>query len=160
MPDLQRGEVRCQRVGAVDDDLSGQVAARADCLLGALPRGAQHYYVAVGRGVGVGGDGRPEVGVLRVVGGANAEGDVVVGSPSFAESASDVSGSDDGDLHWGYSTAVRRVRVRPDFEVPYAPGGKYGGPVRVSGRGHPGGDRRQVEGRADLPHDAWWRAPV
>src|SRR6202043_2973494 len=99
----------------------GEVAARLDGLLGALPWRAQHDGVGAVDGCPVGRGGRVEVSVLGVVGGADAVGDVVVGAPGSAESAPDVARSDDCDLHWDYATAEGRSPIRTHFEVSYGP---------------------------------------
>src|SRR3954467_3391677 len=76
VPDLQRGEIGGERVGAVDEHLAGELAARLDGLLGALPRGAEHDDVAACNCRVVGSGWRVEVGVLGVVGGSDAVGEM------------------------------------------------------------------------------------
>jgi hypothetical protein len=119
VPHLKRSEVGRERVGAVDEHLAGEIAARVDSLLGALPWRAQHDDVAAARRRLVGSRGRAEVGVPGVVGGADAVGDVMAGTPRTAEGTPDVSGSDDCDLDVGLRYGRGWSPARTHFEVSY-----------------------------------------
>ncbi|BBY05265.1 hypothetical protein MNVI_05830 [Mycobacterium noviomagense] len=105
MPNLQAGDVRCQRVRAVDEDLASQVPAGLHGSLRALPRRAQ--------GDDFGGRDRRFVGrdctkrrILRVIRVPNTERDVMAAvTPRTAQRAADIACSDNRDLYVGLLSA-------------------------------------------------------